>query len=79
VLNIKGTRRFEQTRDNEQVMLGRSYGAFSRAYTLPDGLDEEALSADLVDGVLTIRIPKHPKAKPRRITIGTSGPKQLKG
>lgn len=82
VLTIKGTRRFE-TNDNEQVMLGRAYGAFSRSYTLPDALDDEKLVAQLADGVLTVRIPKLPKAQPRKIQIGTgaAGPndaKQLK-
>jgi HSP20 family protein len=77
VLTIKGTRKFD-SRQNEQVMLGRAYGAFSRAFTLPDALDEDNLAANLADGVLTIRIPKHPKAKPRKIAIG-GGPdaKQL--
>ena len=79
VLTIKGTRRFD-SRQNEQVMLGRAYGSFSRSYTLPDALDEEKLSAELADGVLTIRIPKLPQAQPRKIQIGGSAgdSKQLK-
>jgi HSP20 family protein len=81
VLTIKGTRRFE-SRDNEQVMLERAYGSFTRSYTLPEALDDEKLSAELADGVLTIRIPKLPKAQPRRIQIGGNGSggdaKQLK-
>lgn len=77
VLTIKGTRRFDG-KEREQVMLGRAYGAFHRAFTLPDALDEENLSANLADGVLTVRIPKHPKAKPRRIEIACgSDAKQL--
>ncbi len=28
------------------------------------------MTADLADGVLTVRVPKLPKAKPRRIEIG---------
>lgn len=70
VLTIKGARKFE-TKEGEQVMLGRAYGAFTRTFRLPDLVDEERLAADLTDGVLTIRLPKHPKAKPRKITIGT--------
>jgi HSP20 family protein len=78
VLTIKGTRRFD-THDNEQVMLGRSYGSFSRSYTLPEALDDEKLVAQLADGVLTIRIPKLPKAQPRKIQIsGSADAKQLK-
>ena len=76
-LHIKGTRKFE-AREHEQVMLGRTYGAFHRSFTLPSSLDEEKLSADLSDGVLTLRIPKLPKAKPRKIQIGKGPPpKQL--
>jgi HSP20 family protein len=78
VLTIKGTRRFEG-KENEQVMLGRAYGAFSRAFTLPEYLDDANLTANLENGVLTIRIPKHAKAKPRKIQIGSgSHAKQLK-
>jgi HSP20 family protein len=69
VLTLKGKRMFE-ARDGEQIMLGRAYGAFARAFELPEGLDEERLAADLADGVLTIRIPKQPKAKARKIDIG---------
>jgi HSP20 family protein len=78
VLTIKGTRRFESGQ-TEQVMLGRPYGSFSRSYTLPEALDEEKLAAELADGVLTVRIPKLPKAQPRKIEIGVrSETKQLK-
>jgi HSP20 family protein len=78
ILTVKGTRRYDG-KDNEQVMLGRAYGAFSRSFTLPDGLDEDNLAANLADGVLTVRIPKHPRAKPRKIQIGSaSDAKQLK-
>jgi len=69
VLTIKGVRKFE-SKSQEQVMIGRSYGSFSRSFTLPPSLDEEKLAADLVDGVLTIRIPKVPKAKPFKVQIG---------
>lgn len=69
VLTIKGTRKFESKSD-EQVMLGRAYGSFTRAFTLPDYVDDANLAANLAEGVLTIRIPKQPKAKPRKIQIG---------
>jgi HSP20 family protein len=79
VLTVKGTRRFD-SKEGEQVMLGRGYGTFQRAYTLPDSLDDANLEANLADGVLTIRIPKQPKAKARKIQIGNgSGAKQLEG
>ena len=70
----------ENDKAGEQVMLGRPYGSFKRAFTLPDGLDDASPAANLADGVLTIRIPKQPKAKPRKIAIGNEhDSKQLGG
>ncbi len=78
VLTLKGTRKFE-AREGEQVVLGRAYGSFARAFTLPDSLDEANLEAHLGEGVLTIRIPKRATAKPRKIQIGGgAGSNQLK-
>jgi HSP20 family protein len=78
VLTIKGTRKFE-SKEDEQVLLGRAYGSFTRAFTLPDYVDDGELAANLADGVLTIRIPKQAKAKPRKIQIGSGhDSKQLK-
>jgi HSP20 family protein len=68
VLTIKGTRKFEG-KENEQVMLGRAYGSFTRSYPLPEYVDDENLTAHLADGVLTIRLPKQAKAKPKKIAI----------
>ena len=70
VLTIKGARKLESA-PGQHMLVGRSYGGFKRSYTLPSSLDEEKLSADLHDGVLTIRIPKVPKAKPFKVQIGT--------
>lgn len=78
VLTVKGSRRFD-TKDNERVMLGRAYGSFTHSYSLPESLDEQQLSAELADGVLTVRIPRLPEARPRKIQISQgSSPKQLK-
>jgi len=68
VLTIKGQRRY-QGNGKDKVWLGRSYGAFQRSFTLPDTVDPERLSADLADGVLTVRVAQMPKAKPRKISI----------
>jgi HSP20 family protein len=79
VLTIKGARNWESHDENSRHMvLGRSYGAFARSITLPQYLDEEKLAAHLSDGVLTIRIPKHPKARPVKIAVTTQQEKQLK-
>ena len=75
VLTIKGQRRYEGS-GKEKVWLGRSYGSFERAFTLPETADQENLSAELADGVLTVRVAQSPKAKPKKISI-TPTRKQL--
>ena len=71
VLTIKGTRRPPTSAD--RAISERAFGAFASRYTLPDYVDPERISADLADGVLTVKVPKQPKAKPRRIQIGEGG------
>lgn len=68
VLTIKGQRRYEGN-DKDKVWLGRSYGTFSKSFNLPDTVDPEKLTADLADGVLTVRVAQQPKSKPRKISI----------
>jgi HSP20 family protein len=48
----------------------RSYGSFSRSFTLPDGVDIENIAAELKDGVLTVTVPKLPAAQPKKIAVG---------
>ena len=77
VLTIKGTRKFESKRGRAGDA-GPSVRLLYYAYSLPDYLDDANLSANLADGVLTVRIPKHAQAKPRRSPISGGPPaKQL--
>ena len=77
VLTVKASRKFQAGDPKEQLLLGRSYGSVKRSFSLPDGLDQEHLTASLADGVLTVAIPKGQKAKPRRIEIGGASTAQL--
>jgi HSP20 family protein len=77
VLSIKGSRKYEAGPNEQEMLLGRSYGDFSLHYTLPESADGEKLAAYLADGVLTLRVPKHAKAQPRKIQIGGAGGPQL--
>jgi HSP20 family protein len=73
VLTIKGSRRYEAGVNELQMLLGRSYGDFCLRYTLPETADGDQLVAFLADGVLTLRVPKHAKAQPRKVQIGGGG------
>jgi len=47
----------------------RRIGQFAYRTTLPGDIDTDHISADLADGVLTVRVPKTEAARPRRITV----------
>ena len=80
VLTISGERRSEHESQGEGFYrVERAFGAFSRALTLPQGVDPAAVSASFDRGVLEVRIPKPEERKPRRITIGVGGQKTLEG
>jgi HSP20 family protein len=70
VLTIRGERKLDQQikRDAYQ-RLERSYGAFSRAFTIPSTIDAGAISASYKDGILTVRLPQREEAKPKQIQV----------
>jgi HSP20 family molecular chaperone IbpA len=47
----------------------RSVGEFSRTFSFPSRVDQDAVSAGLVDGILSIKVPKVKKPEVRRIAI----------
>ena len=69
-LTVSGKREQEKQEQNDTYYTyERSYGAFTRSFTLPDGTDSNAVRADLKDGVLTMTVPKTPEAQPKRIPV----------
>lgn len=74
VLTISGERKTEhEAKKDGYYRIERSHGAFSRALTLPEGIDPGAVTANFDNGVLEVRIPKPAEAKPRRVQIGVGG------
>jgi HSP20 family protein len=70
VLTIAGERKFEkETKDENYHRLERSYGAFSRSFTLPTGVRSEQVEAKFENGVLAVTLPKQEESKPRKISI----------
>lgn len=68
LLNIKGERKLDKN-SMTWHRVERSYGTFSRSFTLPRTVDPERISAAYRDGILEIEIPKKEEAKPRQIKI----------
>ena len=72
VLSIRGERRFvKETKDENYHRIERSYGNFSRSFSIPATVDEEKIRADYKDGVLKIILPKKEQAKPKQIKIAS--------
>ena len=69
-LTVSGLRDEEDRHEGENFFADeRAFGSFTRAFTLPDGVDGDQVSADLKDGVLTLHIPKKPENQPKKISI----------
>jgi HSP20 family protein len=69
-LTISGKRESEKEEQGDTYYtMERSYGSFTRAFTLPDGVDGDHIQADLRDGVLTIVAPKLPESQPKKVEI----------
>jgi HSP20 family protein len=74
VLTISGERKSEhEDRREGYYRVERSFGAFQRSLTLPEGVDPEAINANFDKGVLEVRIPKPEQRKPRKVTISAGG------
>jgi HSP20 family protein len=68
-LTIKGERRPPVMEKATQHRQERNFGKFTRTVTLPFAVDETGVDARFEHGILTIKMPKHEAAKPRKIPI----------
>lgn len=73
-LSVSGHREAEKRDESDRYYLyERSYGSFTRSFTLPDGIDSTKIAAELKDGVLTLMVPRRPETQPRKITVRSGG------
>jgi HSP20 family protein len=73
VLTVTAQRKPIADEGVEWAAAERPTGTFTRELLLGDTLDADRLAADYDAGVLTLRIPVAERAKPRRISVSTSG------
>ena len=79
VITLRGERRFEKTDDSDNYhRVERSYGSFTRSFTLPQTVNAEEAKAEYTNGVLRVTLPKREEAKSRRIAVSGSGATQPK-
>lgn len=73
VLTLRGERTLESEVKREQYQrMERSYGTFSRSFTLPNVVDNEKIKAEFKDGVLRVTLPQREEAKPKQISISVT-------
>ena len=70
VLTLHGERKRESdvTEDNA-FRLERTYGAFTRSFSLPRTVDASKVAATYKDGILEVSVPKVETAKPKKVEI----------
>jgi HSP20 family protein len=75
ILTIRGERKFEKkVNESNYLRVERSYGAFSRSFSLANTVNSEAIKAAYKDGVLSLSIPKREEAKPKLIKVSVDSP-----
>jgi HSP20 family protein len=73
VLTLRGERLRDKTVQEEQYhRVERSYGTFSRSFTLPSTVDSSRIEARFKDGILEVVLPKAEDAKPKKIDVQVS-------
>jgi HSP20 family protein len=75
VLTVKGEKKSTRKEGDSETryhIVERTFGAFTRSFRMPKGLDESKIDAQYANGVLTIRVPKAAVPAPRKIEIKTA-------
>jgi HSP20 family protein len=62
----------KEEKKNGYLLRERRESSFCRSFRLPEGADAGKIEAAFKNGVLELRIPKAPEAKPRKIQIAAN-------
>ena len=69
-LTISGQKKMDASvKEHQYHRIERTFGQFSRSFTLPPTVDPNAIGADYRNGVLTVRLPLREEAKPKQIQV----------
>jgi len=73
LLTIRGERKFEKNvAEDNYLRVERTYGTFSRSFSLPNTINPEAIHAEYKNGVLTVNLPKREESKPRQVKVAVN-------
>lgn len=72
-LTIRGERKsFKEEKDKNYLQVERTYGKFTRSFSLPSTVDGSKIKANYKNGVLKIELPKSEAVKPKEIPVSFS-------
>jgi HSP20 family protein len=78
-LTLSGERKFEkENRGDNWRRVERSYGSFTRSFSLPSTVNVDAVNAEFKDGVLRVALPKKEEVKARQIQVTVTDAKGAK-
>jgi HSP20 family protein len=81
VITLRGERKFEKKVEGDNYhRVERSYGSFTRSFTLPQTITAEGAAAEFENGILRVSLPKREETKARKIEItggGNTAPKTI--
>ena len=70
VITISGERRHElEDKDEKLHRIESFYGSFARSFRLPEDADASGIRAESKNGILKVRVPKQPAARPRTVEV----------
>lgn len=70
LLTLTGERKLEEKEEGKSYhRVERTYGSFSRSFSLPAQVESDNVAAKFESGLLRIEIPKAEQVKPRKIDI----------
>jgi HSP20 family protein len=74
VITLSGERKFEKKTEGDNYhRVERSYGSFTRSFTLPQNVTADGAKAEFNNGILNVTLPKREETKARKIEVTGSG------
>ena len=74
VITLRAERQSEKQEDSDNYhRVDRSYGSFTRSFTLPQTVSADTATAEYRNGVLRVTLPKREETKARRIQVSGEG------